>query len=349
MQPWTQNCGVRLLPLDFRDQYFGCEIELTGINRATAAQTLADLFGTRAEHSGGGYDAYRVKDLDGKEWKIVRDSSIHPECRRRSVLIGETYKVELNSPKLEYGEMEKLQEVVRSLRRAGGIVNDSCGMHVHVDASKHTPQSLKNVLSIMYSKEDILFAALKVNPARIDSYCQAVDEPILEEIRKLPAGASMDMLKDRWYRGRDGSDYHYDQSRYHACNLHSVFGKGSRGSSSDSLQTAGRELCMPDEIRRMRDDECLLLMRSEDPAIDRKYNLLKHPNVKYTPDAGGEPYVMPPDYMGDAVTITMDAVAAATAPEITEEMYEQLDYLEKHPEENYYENEENFSQYDQGD
>ena len=125
-------------------------------------------------------------------------------------------------------------------------------------------------------------------------------------------------------------------------------GKGSRGSSSDSLQT-GRELCMPDEIRRMRDDECLLLMRSEDPVIDKKYNLLHHPNVKYTPDAGGEPYVMPPDYMGDAVTITMGAVAAATAPEITEEMYEQLDYLEKHPEENYYENEENFSQYEQGD
>ena len=126
-------------------------------------------------------------------------------------------------------------------------------------------------------------------------------------------------------------------------------GKGSRGSSSDNLQTAGRELCMPDEIRRMRDDECLLLMRSEDPVIDKKYNLLHHPNVKYTPDAGGEPYVMPPDYMGNAVTITMDAVAAATAPEITEEMYEQLDYLEKHPEENYYENEENFSQYEQGD
>ena len=218
---------MRRLPLDFRDQYFGCEIELTGINRATAAQTLADLFGTRAEHSGGGYDAYRVKDLDGKEWKIVRDGSIHPECRRRSVLIGETYKVELNSPKLEYGEMEKLQEVVRSLRRAGGIVNDSCGMHVHVDASKHTPQSLKNVLSIMYSKEDILFAALKVNPARIDSYCQAVDEPILEEIRKLPSGASMDQLKDRWYQGRDGSDYHYHSSRYRACNMHSVFYHGT--------------------------------------------------------------------------------------------------------------------------
>ena len=76
MPRWMQNCGVSRLPLDFRDQYFGCEIELTGINRATAAQTLADLFGTRAEHSGGGYDAYRVKDLDGKEWKIVRDGSM---------------------------------------------------------------------------------------------------------------------------------------------------------------------------------------------------------------------------------------------------------------------------------
>ena len=75
-----------------------------------------------------------------KSGKSSGDGSIHPECRRRSVLIGETYKVELNSPKLEYSEMEKLQEVVRSLRRAGGIVNDSCGMHVHVDASKHTPQ-----------------------------------------------------------------------------------------------------------------------------------------------------------------------------------------------------------------
>ena len=55
---------------------------------------------------------------------------------------------------------------------------------------------------------DILFAALKVNPSRIASYCQPVDEPILEEIRKLPSGASMDQLKDRWYQGRDGSDYH---------------------------------------------------------------------------------------------------------------------------------------------
>ena len=65
------------------------------------------------------------------------------------------------SPKLSYDEMGKLQEVVRCLRQHGGFVNESCGQHVHVDASNHTPQSLKNALTIMYAKEDILFKALK--------------------------------------------------------------------------------------------------------------------------------------------------------------------------------------------
>ena len=58
MRLWMQNCGVSRLPLDFKEQYFGCEIEMTGLSRAAAAQTLADLFGTHVEHSGGGYDAY---------------------------------------------------------------------------------------------------------------------------------------------------------------------------------------------------------------------------------------------------------------------------------------------------
>ena len=205
---------------------------MTGLTRQKAAEAVASLFGTMARqtHESRTYDPWEVIDNEGKKWRFVYDSSIHASHRigRQQLPISDgTYKVEMNSPKLEYSEMGKLQEVVRALRRAGGKVNSSCGMHVHVDASKHTPQSLKNVLSIMYSKEDILFAALKVNPARIDSYCQAVDEPILEEIRKLPSGASMDQLKDRWYQGRDGSDYHYHSSRYRACNMHSVFYHGT--------------------------------------------------------------------------------------------------------------------------
>ena len=68
-------------------------------------------------------------------------------------------------------------------------------MHVHVDASKHTPQSLKNALSIMYSKEDILFKALKVDERRVERWCQKVREPMLEKIRRLPTNTTMDRLK----------------------------------------------------------------------------------------------------------------------------------------------------------
>lgn len=65
------------MALDFRDQYFGCEIEMTGLTRQQAARTLAELFGTSITHYGGTYDGYRVTDREGKDWKIVSDGSMY--------------------------------------------------------------------------------------------------------------------------------------------------------------------------------------------------------------------------------------------------------------------------------
>lgn len=202
---------------------------MTGITRRQAAEALAALFGAEVRHTGGIYDAYEVEDPQGKTWKIVSDSSIRAIRRDsgRRTPAGDEYKVEMNSPKLEYAEMEKLQQVVRTLRRAGAVTNDSCGMHVHVDASNHTPQSLKNVLSIMYSKEDILFLALKVNESRVERWCQKVREPMLEKIRKMPTNLTMEQLRGLWYEGNDGSFQHYNWTRYYALNLHSVFYRGT--------------------------------------------------------------------------------------------------------------------------
>lgn len=158
---------VRHLALDFKDQNYGCEIEMTGLTREQAAQAVAALFGTTARRTRESvtYDPWEVLDNDGKKWRFVYGGSISAvkRCGRERLSTTDTlYKVELNSPVLQYSEMEKLQQVIRTLRHAGAIVNTSCGMHVHVDAAHHTPQSLKNALSIMYSKEDILFAALEV-------------------------------------------------------------------------------------------------------------------------------------------------------------------------------------------
>lgn len=207
---------------------------MTGLTRQQAAEAVAALFGTTASHSRSSrtYDPWEVTDNEGKIWRFVFDASIratHRSGRRQLSTGDDTYKVEMNSPKLEYSEMGKLQEVVRVLRHAGAVVNSSCGMHVHVDASKHTPQSLKNALSIMYSKEDILFKALQVNSSRVSQYCQKVREPMLKEARKLSSDETKNLtaLESIWYEGNISDREHYNWTRYYALNLHSVFYRGT--------------------------------------------------------------------------------------------------------------------------
>ena len=202
---------------------------MTGITRQKAAKAVAALFGTTAAHSSESrtYDPWEVADPAGKKWRFVYDGSIRGIQGNREPTSSRLYKVEMNSPVLEYSEMEKLQQVVRALRQAGAVVNSSCGMHVHVDAANHTPQSLKNALTIMYSKEDILFKALKVNENRVQRWCQKVREPMLEKIRKMPTNLTMEQLKQQWYGGTDESRMHYSWTRYYALNLHSVFYRGT--------------------------------------------------------------------------------------------------------------------------
>ena len=218
------------MAIGLKDQNYGTEIEMTCITRQKAAEAVGRMFGTRPRHVDDSYDSWYVDDNDGKTWRFMSDSSISAQRREGSRLVRASYeyRTEMVSPKLTYEEMGKLQEVVRCLRHSGGRVNESCGMHVHVDAANHTPRSLKNALTIMYAKEDILFKALKVQTSREYSYCQKVEPTVLEDIRKLPSNnLSMAEVKRIWYGGYDGSYQHYDRTRYHALNLHAVFSKGT--------------------------------------------------------------------------------------------------------------------------
>lgn len=218
--------------IGMKDQCFGVEVEMTGITRRQAAQALANYFGTNPYYVGAGYDKWCVKDAEGKVWSLMSDSSIVTEMKIENGYIRTSdtdYRVEMVTPKLTYAELPKLQECVRQVRHSGAKVNSSCGIHVHVDAANHNRQSLKNLLSIMYSKEDILFKALKVNPNRIDDYCQKVREPMLEKARKLSADETKNLtaLESIWYEGNVQSREHYNWTRYYALNLHSVFYRGT--------------------------------------------------------------------------------------------------------------------------
>lgn len=66
--------------------------------------------------------------------------------------------------------------------------------------------------------------------------------------------------------------------------------KGRNGSYSINHQQSGRDLMTPDEVRLLDNSKCILFIRGERPVVDLKYNLLKHPNIRYTEDDGAAPY-----------------------------------------------------------
>lgn len=70
--------------------------------------------------------------------------------------------------------------------------------------------------------------------------------------------------------------------------------KGRSGSSSVNYQQTGRELMTPDEVRALDNDHCILFIRGELPVMDRKYDILKHPDLKLTEDGGAAPYIHRP-------------------------------------------------------
>ena len=211
-----------------RTQRFGIEIEMTGVTREKAAEAIAEYFGTESFYIGTYYKTYGAKDRQGRTWKATFDSSIIAQKKSggRTVRAADEYKCEVVSPILTYEDMADLQEIIRQLRHKGAFVNSQCGIHIHVDASRYTPQTLRNLVNIIASKEDILYKALRIDPARL-RWCKKTNEKLLEAInRKKPQ--TMEALKDIWYAGSTrGRDEHYNDTRYHGLNLHSTFTKGT--------------------------------------------------------------------------------------------------------------------------
>ena len=214
--------------MDMKEQRFGIEIEMTGITRKAAADIAAAYFGTAAHFDGTYYNTYSALDSQDRIWKFMSDASITPQKKsgRQTVAATDDYKTEMVSPICRWEDIEKIQELIRKLREAGAIANNSCGIHVHVDASPFNANSLRNITNIMASKEDLIYKALQVTVERQHRWCKPVDTRFLEELnRRKPK--TLEQVSRIWYDGESRSYQHYDDSRYHCLNLHSVFQKGT--------------------------------------------------------------------------------------------------------------------------
>ena len=210
---------------EMKKQTIGVEVEMNNIDRSRAAKVAAEFFGTgRYENTAhrNGYRTWSAWDSQGREWKFQKDVSISGP---------DSEKCELVTPILTYADMGTLQELIRRLRRAGAKSDSTrgCGVHIHIGAKGHTPQTLRNLANIMASHEGLLAEALNLDRYRMSRYCRTVDPRFLEQLnRRKPT--SMADLADIWYSSQGanyGRSHHYNDSRYHMLNLHATFTKGT--------------------------------------------------------------------------------------------------------------------------
>lgn len=234
-----------------KTQTFGVEIELTGITRRDAAQVIADYYGTTAVNVGGYYGKYQTRDRLNRVWTIMSDGSINTQLKD-GTSVGSEYSCEVVTPICKWEDIADIQEILRQMREKGAIANSSCGVHVHVGGEQHTAKTLRNLVNIMASKEDLLFKALKVRRSR-EHYCKKADEKFVTTMNhKKPQ--TKDAVENLWYEGYESAyesrTDHYNDSRYHALNLHSLWqGKGIEFRCFNGTIHAGRlktyiQLCL---------------------------------------------------------------------------------------------------------
>jgi hypothetical protein len=207
---------------NLQDLRFGIEIETVGLGHEGAMKAVkkglenAGIDGATISYGGGYYRTYTCTMPDGRKWKGMSDASIRG-----------ANGAEIVSPILRYTDMNAVQEIVRAVRRAGGKVNNSCGMHIHVDGAAFLakPKALSNLIKLTHQQEDLIREAIGMDPSR-NRWAQPVNPRFLAALERN-RGRSTAAIRTAWYETSDAGTYntsqHYHGSRYRGVNLHSLF------------------------------------------------------------------------------------------------------------------------------
>lgn len=143
------------------------------------------------------------------------------------------------------------------------------------------PDDFDKLLSTMRSRQ-IFVSIILQNLAQIKALYKDAWESIVGNCDEL------------YYLGGNEQSTHKFMSEYLGKETldTNTFGKssGRNGNYSTNFQQAGRELLTADEVRLLDNDYALLFIRGERPIFDKKYDILKHPNVKLTKDGSAKAY-----------------------------------------------------------
>lgn len=155
MQAIAQESGTVVPQLDYTfNRNFGVEIEACNCTRERLAREL------RAAGISVQVEGYNHTD-HSDHWKLVTDSSLHG---------SNTF--ELVSPIL-HGEagIDELEKVCWVLDLCDVKVNDTCGLHIHMDAHDFTMDTWRN-LAITYKRLEPVIDAFMPGSRRNNRYCK---------------------------------------------------------------------------------------------------------------------------------------------------------------------------------
>lgn len=155
MQTIAQESGTMVPQLDYTfTRNFGVEIEAYNCTRERLARELRTA-GISVQVEG-----YNHTD-HADHWKLVTDSSLHG---------NNTF--ELVSPIL-HGEagIDELEKVCWVLDLCDVKVNDSCGLHIHMDAHDFTMDTWRN-LAVTYKRLEPVIDAFMPGSRRANRYCK---------------------------------------------------------------------------------------------------------------------------------------------------------------------------------
>ena len=164
-----------------------------------------------------------------KEMGVSRDGSLESD--------EGLYGFEVQTPKLSGKKGEELIHHARAaLKDIGATINDTCGMHVHLDGKsilplsrREYPKALIQLMKTYIVFEDVIMSLLPFS-RRYNDFCRPLSETLqLAEIDTLTSVVEIEKL---WYKGRTYEDirqakgHHEHASRYFGINLSPLLKEG---------------------------------------------------------------------------------------------------------------------------
>ncbi len=196
------------------NQKFGVEIETAGCERKRIAEAIKTIVNGRVTQEFGTFQASLVTQPDGRIWRVQNDASI-------TTIRGHKGS-EIVSPILTYDDIPTLQLIIIAVKGIGCIAHRSCSVHVHVDATPHTAQSLTNLAKMVYRNEDLLFQAIGTSPERRAHYTKPMEQEFIDRLLQSKPDTMTD-LNRAWYGHANQNPQHYDQSRYRGLNYNNLY------------------------------------------------------------------------------------------------------------------------------